>query len=103
MESQNRVRRKGSATGSQDEPTAQRLLPSYQGNVRSQGKSPRNGFLVMVSTEIWALKSGCQSKETGRVSSAMDVSLEEGKMLVGRRGRKEKSDTMSLCVWPPQN
>lgn len=69
----NRVRRQGSATGSQDEPTAQQTLPSYQGN--SQGKSPGNGFSVMASAEIWGLKSGQRSKETGRMSSAVDISI----------------------------
>lgn len=43
-------------------------------------RAPGNGLLVTASTEIWGLKSGCRSHETGRVSSASkkeDVRREE--------------------------
>lgn len=38
-------------------------------------RAPGNGFLVMANTEIWGLKSGCRSKETGRMPSAVGVSF----------------------------
>lgn len=101
MGSQNRVRRQESATGSQDEPTAQQLLPSYQGNVHSQGKSPGNGFLVMASTEIWGLKSGRRSKETGCLQPWMLASKKEDVRREEEEERKRK--ITSLCAWPPQN
>lgn len=39
------------------------------------GKEPQKCFLVRASTEIWGLKSEYRSKETGRMASAVDVSI----------------------------